>query len=88
MAAVPRSRNRSTKTRQMKLVSRKRIQPDRISFALDFNPDVFCGQMPQTDEEKEEWANDEKRVRQVCDFLHETIIPGMVSSWTWGTDVC
>lgn len=62
-------------------------KPDRINFELDFNPDVFCGQMPQTDEEKEEWANDEKRVRQVCDFLHETIIPGMVSSWNWGTDV-
>lgn len=55
-------------------------KPDRFDFLLDFNPDVFCGQIPQTDEEKEEWANDEKRVRQVCDFLHETTIPEMVSS--------
>lgn len=58
--------------------------PGRFDFLLDFNPDVFCGQKPQTDEEKEEWANDEKRVRQVCDFLHETTIPGMVSSWDFG----
>lgn len=62
-------------------------KPDRLDFSMDFNPDVFCGQTPQTDEEKEEWTNDEKRVRQVCDFLHETTIPGMVSSWDLGTDV-
>lgn len=59
-------------------------KPERLNFSLDFNPDVFCGQAPQTSEEKEEWANDEKRVRQVCDFLHEIAIPGMVSFWDFG----
>lgn len=59
-------------------------KPQRLDFSLDFNPDVFCGQAPQTGEEKEEWANDEKRVRQVCDFLHEIAIPGMVSFWDFG----
>lgn len=59
-------------------------KPEHLNFSLDFNPDVFCGQAPQTSEEKEEWANDEKRVRQVCDFLHEIAIPGMVSFWDFG----
>lgn len=52
---------------------------DTTKFSLAFNPDVFCGQMPQTDEEKEEWANDESNVRALCGFLHEKAMPDMVS---------
>lgn len=52
---------------------------DTTTFSLAFNPDVFCGQMPQTDEEKEEWANDESNVRALCGFLHEKAMPEMVS---------
>ncbi|KAM0802213.1 clustered mitochondria-domain-containing protein [Usnea florida] len=56
-------------------------EEDRIdvsAFSLTLNPDVFCGQIPQTDEEKEEWANDEREVRAVCAYLHEKAIPGMI----------
>ena len=51
---------------------------DSSDFSLDFNPDVFCGQTPQTDEDKEEWAEDEKNVRAVCTYLHQSIMPVMV----------
>lgn len=56
-------------------------EEDRVdisAFSLSLNPDVFCGQAPQTDEEKEEWANDEREVRAVCAYLHEKVIPEMI----------
>ncbi len=56
-------------------------EQEPTEFMLALNSDVFCGQVPQTDEEKEEWANDEKNVRDACAFLHESAIPGMVSFW-------
>lgn len=57
------------------------LDDDRVdisAFSLNLNPDVFCGQAPQTDEEKEEWANDEREVRDVCAHLHEKVIPEMI----------
>ena len=51
---------------------------DISAFSLALNPDVFCGQMPQTNEEKEEWARDEREVRIVCEHLHKKAIPDMV----------
>ena len=51
---------------------------DISAFSLALNPDVFCGQIPQTDEEKEEWASDERDVRAVCAHLHEKVIPEMI----------
>jgi protein TIF31 len=53
---------------------------DISAFSLTLNPDVFCGQSPQTDEEKEEWARDERQVRNVCEHLHNKVIPDMVCS--------
>ena len=52
---------------------------DISAFSYTLNPDVFCGQSPQTAEEKEEWANDEREVRAVTDHLHNEIIPELVS---------
>ena len=52
---------------------------DISSFSLALNPDVFCGQEPQTDEDKAEWAKDEEEVRHVCDYLYQKAIPDMVS---------
>ncbi len=52
---------------------------DISAFSLTLNPDVFCGQVPQTDEEKEEWAKDEQAVRAVCDHLLQKIMPELVS---------
>ena len=51
---------------------------DISAFSLNLNPDVFCGQIPQTDEEKEEWANDERDVRAICAHLREKVIPEMI----------
>ncbi|KAF8543918.1 clustered mitochondria-domain-containing protein [Trichophaea hybrida] len=56
-------------------------QDDRIDISgFDFalNPDVFCGQIPQTDEEKTQWEADEKDVRDACAFLVEKCIPGLI----------
>ena len=53
---------------------------DLSAFSFSLNPDVFCGQVPQTNEEKEEWAKDEQDVRAVADFLHEKVIPELVYS--------
>ncbi len=52
---------------------------DISSFSLTLNPDVCTGQAPQTDEEKAEYAEDEKVVRSVCDFLRSKVIPGLVT---------
>lgn len=51
---------------------------DVTKFSLAFNPDVFCGQTPQTDEDKGEWAKDESLVRDVCSYLHNKVLPDLV----------
>lgn len=51
---------------------------DISGFQLSLNPDVFSGQVPQTKEEKEQWAEDEKEVRNACDHLRSKIIPDLV----------
>ena len=53
-----------------------RIDMSNFKFAL--NPDVFSGQVPQTDEEKEEMAKDEQEVRDACAYLQETVIPSLI----------
>ncbi|KAL8885347.1 MAG: hypothetical protein Q9215_006785 [Flavoplaca cf. flavocitrina] len=58
--------------------AKDRGRVDISAFALSLNPDVFCGQVPQTAEEKEEWANDEREVRAVTDHLHQKIIPEFI----------
>ena len=52
---------------------------DISDFNLAFNPDVFCGQTPPSEEEKEELFKDEKEVRSICDFLRRNIISELVS---------
>ena len=52
---------------------------DISNFNLNLNPDVCTGQAPQTDEEKTEYAEDEREVRAVCDFLRDKIIPGLIT---------
>ena len=55
--------------------------PERVdisNFDLTLNPDVCTGQAPQTDEEKAEYAADEKEVRAVCDFLRSKVIPDLI----------
>lgn len=60
-------------------VAKEQGRIDISAFSFSLNSDVFCGQNPQTAEEKEEWANDERDVRAVADHLHQKIIPELVS---------
>jgi protein TIF31 len=56
--------------------------PERVdisNFNLALNPDVCSGQIPQSDEEKAEYADDEKDVRAVCEFLREKVLKGLIS---------
>ncbi|KAI1801616.1 clustered mitochondria-domain-containing protein [Daldinia bambusicola] len=54
-----------------------RIDASDFYFAL--NPDVYSGQVPQTDAEKEEMAADEEDVRNACKYLRESAIPEFVN---------
>jgi protein TIF31 len=47
-------------------------------FSFELNPDVFSGQCPQTEAEKEQMAKDEADVRAVCDYLTSDIIPTLL----------
>ncbi|PGH19355.1 hypothetical protein AJ80_03995 [Polytolypa hystricis UAMH7299] len=51
---------------------------DISNFKLALNPDVFSGQEPQTEEEKEEWARDEKEVRDACEYLRSKVLPELI----------
>ncbi|XHF97648.1 Intracellular distribution of mitochondria [Aspergillus wentii] len=51
---------------------------DISGFQLSLNPDVCSGQVPQTDEEKAQWASDEKEVRETCDFLRSKVMPELI----------
>lgn len=52
---------------------------DVSGFLFSLNPDVFCGQRPQTEEEKEQWSKDEDEVRAACKYLSDDVIPKMIS---------
>ncbi|KZF22228.1 eukaryotic translation initiation factor-like protein 3 subunit CLU1/TIF31 [Xylona heveae TC161] len=51
---------------------------DLSKFQLGLNPDVFSGQVPQTPEEKAEWAKDEAEVRAACKYLTTDVLPALV----------
>jgi protein TIF31 len=53
-----------------------RVDISGFQFAL--NPDVFSGQHPQSEEDKEEWAKDEAEVRAACDHLLTDVIPRLI----------
>ena len=53
---------------------------DISRFDLAFNPDVFCGQAPPSEEQKADLAKDEEDVRSICRFLHQDVIPELVST--------
>jgi protein TIF31 len=54
-------------------------QVDLSGFEFSLNPDVFTGQVPQTEEEMKEWASDEVQVRAVCDHLVQEVIPRFIN---------
>jgi protein TIF31 len=54
-----------------------RVDVSNFRFAL--NPDVFSGQKPQSDEEKEQLEQDEADVRAACTYLSSQVIPHLIS---------
>jgi protein TIF31 len=52
------------------------------SFSFALNPDVFSGQVPQTDEEREQMAEEEADVRKVCTYLTSKVIPNLITYLT------
>ncbi|KAI9720774.1 MAG: Intracellular distribution of mitochondria [Candelaria pacifica] len=57
-------------------VEQERVDISGFHFAL--NPDIISGQIPQTDEEKEAWAEDEKEVRAACEYLRSKALPDFI----------
>lgn len=53
-------------------------QLDLSDFKFALNPDAFSGQVPQTDEEKAEFQEDEQQVREACEYLREHVIPELL----------
>lgn len=53
---------------------------DVSDFQLAFNPDVFCGQQPGSEDEKLGLQRDELAVRALSDYLLDDTIPQLVRS--------
>lgn len=53
-----------------------RVDISKFHFAV--NPDVFSGQRPQTEEEKEQYAKDEADVQEICSYLRSYTIPHLI----------
>jgi protein TIF31 len=51
---------------------------DLSNFTFTLNPDVCSGQIPQTEQDKSEYAQDEKDVRAVCAHLRTKAIPDLI----------
>ena len=51
---------------------------DISNFTLALNPDVCSGQLPRTEDDKAQYADDEKEVRAVCTYLRSKVIPDLV----------
>ncbi|KAK7207744.1 putative eukaryotic translation initiation factor 3 subunit CLU1/TIF31 [Myxozyma melibiosi] len=54
-------------------------------FKYAINPDVFAGQLPVTEADKEAYAEDEARVRAISKFVKTTLIPDFVKDIHKGT---
>ncbi|KAI0804098.1 clustered mitochondria-domain-containing protein [Xylaria sp. FL0064] len=52
---------------------------DGSNFSFSLNPDVFSGQVPQSEQDKKELAADEEDVRNACKHLRDTAIPDFVN---------
>ncbi|KAJ6018854.1 hypothetical protein N7522_000921 [Penicillium canescens] len=75
-AAAAEAPKEEGKTEEETAADQERV--DISGFNLALNPDVFSGQVPQTKEEKEQWAQDEKEVRDACDYLRSKVIPDLL----------
>ncbi|QPH16947.1 Intracellular distribution of mitochondria [Epichloe festucae Fl1] len=53
-------------------------QLDLSDFKFALNPDAFSGQVPQTDEEKSQFLEDENEVREAGNYLRQQVIPDLL----------
>ena len=60
------------------LVEGKESRIDMSDFEFALNPDVFCGQEPQEEVDKEQWRADEQEVRRACEYLRSKVIKEFV----------
>ena len=74
---APEEEKTVTTTEETPDFDKERIDISNFSFSL--NPDAFSGQVPETDSDKEELANDEQDVRLACEFLRATVLPELIS---------
>ncbi|KAG0647004.1 hypothetical protein D0Z07_6434 [Hyphodiscus hymeniophilus] len=51
---------------------------DISDFQFSLNPDAFSGQEPQSEAEKEQWAEDEQEVRLASEFLRKAVLPELI----------
>lgn len=70
------SKEQDSEEKSEEKADRERV--DISGFNLALNPDVCNGQAPQTKEEKEQWAADEKSVREACDYLRSKVMPELI----------
>ncbi|KND92843.1 Clustered mitochondria protein [Tolypocladium ophioglossoides CBS 100239] len=56
--------------------TKSQLDPSDFKFAL--NPDAFSGQLPQNDEEKAQFEEDEQEVREACKYLRDQVIPDLL----------
>ena len=70
----------ATSTQNETKAKENQEQVDISTFDLAFNPDVFCGQAPQSEEQKAALTKDEEDVRSICNFLHQNVISELVGT--------
>lgn len=59
------------------------ISDELKNINMSFNVDVLCGDIYKVAGTPEEIAEDEKQVKQLSQFLIETILPVMVEDYSW-----
>ncbi|KAK2066566.1 hypothetical protein P8C59_000371 [Phyllachora maydis] len=73
------SSDTTTKTDKTEGQGDEQDKIDLSGFTYALNADVFSGQVPQTQEEKEQMAIDEQEVRDACVYLSNVAIPSLLN---------
>ncbi|KKA30369.1 hypothetical protein TD95_001037 [Thielaviopsis punctulata] len=74
------SKTEESKTEESKTEedTKEKFNLNIADFEFSLNPDVYSGQTPQTEEEIKQMDEDEGRVREVCDYLNDQVIPTLL----------
>jgi len=72
-----------SKTEELQKKIDQEVADELKNFNISFNVDVLCGDIYKVDGTPEEIAEDEKQVKQVAQFLTETILPMMLEDYSW-----